>query len=174
MRNRISIHLKGLEALHWATNLPLSSFTMPFPYSPHYNTALYFNSVWKHLYIMWLKRYVNQRQQKFQQVLGWPTLDEVPYIIHIIYWNQLPWQRGYLAIKLLSYIPCVYFISYLCVLLIFSPLISSCPFSLALPLSTLACNHCGSCLDFRQEVQVWIWAWDLHGFLSCQVQLFSL
>lgn len=110
MTNRISIHLKGLEALHWATNLPLSSFTMPFPYSPYHNIALYFNSVWKHLYIMWLKRYVNQRQQNFQQVLGWPTLDKVPYIIHIIYWNQLLWQHGYLVIKLLSYIQCVYFI----------------------------------------------------------------
>jgi len=41
---------KALRNLHWATSLPFSSFTMPFPYSPQHIIALYFN----------------QRQHKFQ------------------------------------------------------------------------------------------------------------
>ena len=52
----------------------------------------------------------------------------MPYIIHTIYWNQLPWPHGYVPIKLLSYISCVYFNSYLCLLLMFSPVNSSFPF----------------------------------------------
>ena len=134
---------KALRPLYWATSLPFSSYTLPFPYSPHHNTGLYFN----------------QRQHKFQQVLGWPTLEKVPYTIHIIYVNQLPWLPWISGNKAsVLYTVCLFW---------YIPIQSSALFFSLLLVLELTCMHPLWQLSGLQTGGIWFESWPEIGIVFC-------
>jgi hypothetical protein len=75
--------------------------------------------------------------------------------------------HGYLVIKFLSYIMCVYFDTYLCVMVMFTQ--SSALFSFACPWAHVYSSIVVDVWTSARRYMVWILAWDWYGFLSCQV-----